>query len=99
MFANTGSARTGLDANTVLASIHTYDSEAGCDAVTFQPCSDKALVNLVRFVDTWRNGAYGINAPFENNRSTGIAVGRYREDIYQMRNVRISWFKQPGDID
>lgn len=39
--ANTGGGRSGKDANTVLASIHTFDKAAGCDAATFQPCSDK----------------------------------------------------------
>ncbi len=43
MTANTGGGRSGKDANTALASIHTFDAAAGCDAVTFQPCSDKAL--------------------------------------------------------
>lgn len=33
--------RSGLDANSILASIHTFDPNAGCDANTFQPCSDK----------------------------------------------------------
>jgi glucoamylase len=34
--ANTGGGRSGKDANTVLASIHTFDAAAGCDALTFQ---------------------------------------------------------------
>ena len=46
MTANTGGGRSGIDANTVLASIHTFDVDAGCDTVTFQPCSDIALSNL-----------------------------------------------------
>ncbi|KAF7348335.1 Glucoamylase [Mycena sanguinolenta] len=44
--ANTGGGRSGIDANTALASIHTFDPAAGCDANTFQPCSDKALSSL-----------------------------------------------------
>jgi glucoamylase len=84
MTANVGQ-RSGLDANTVLASIHTFDPAAGCDAATFQPCSDKALANLHVYVESFRavyplNAAAGRNAP--------IAVGRYPEDVYYNGNVR-----------
>ncbi|KAF8162773.1 glycoside hydrolase family 15 protein [Crassisporium funariophilum] len=81
--ANTGGGRCGLDANTVLASIHTYDVDAGCDATTFQPCSDKALSNLKIYVDSFRS-IYNINS----NAGSGnaVATGRYPEDFYQGGN-------------
>ena len=53
---------------------------AGCDAVTFQPCSDKALANLKAYVDSFRNGVYSINNGVAANAA--IAVGRYFEDVY-----------------
>jgi glucoamylase len=34
---NVNNGRTGKDANTILASIHTFDPAAACDASTFQP--------------------------------------------------------------
>jgi glucoamylase len=82
--ANVGQ-RSGLDANTVLASIHTFDPTAGCDSTTFQPCSDKALANLHAYVESFRT-VYPIN----HNISAGqpISVGRYPEDVYYNGNVR-----------
>ncbi|KAF7782370.1 CAZyme family GH15 and CBM20 [Agaricus bisporus var. burnettii] len=79
MTANTGGGRTGKDANTVLASIHTFDAAAGCDAATFQPCSDRALANLVAYVNAFRS-IYAINSGVPSN--VGIATGRYAEDVY-----------------
>ncbi|EAU86023.1 glucoamylase [Coprinopsis cinerea okayama7 len=76
--ANVGH-RSGKDANTILASIHTFDPDAGCDATTFQPCSDKALSNLKVVVDSFRN-EYSINRGIPANQA--VAVGRYHEDIY-----------------
>ncbi|KAI0057907.1 glucoamylase [Artomyces pyxidatus] len=77
--ANTNSGRSGKDANGALASIHTWDIAAGCDAATFQPCSDKALSNLKVYVDAFRT-IYTIN----NGIPTGsaVATGRYPEDGY-----------------
>ncbi|KIJ40940.1 carbohydrate-binding module family 20 protein [Sphaerobolus stellatus SS14] len=82
--ANTGGGRVAVDANTVLASIHTYDINAGCDATTFQPCSDKALANHKVYVDSFR-GIYSINS---GNRGPGVAAatGRYPEDVYMNGN-------------
>lgn len=77
--ANTGGGRSGLDANTVLASIHTFDSAAGCDPITFQPCSDRALANLKKYVDSFR-AVYPINQPVQ--KSDPVATGRYPEDVY-----------------
>jgi len=79
IIANTGGGRSGKDSNTVLASIHTFDASAGCDATTFQPCSDKALSNLKVYVDSFR-GIYGVNSGIPSNE--GAAVGRYPEDVY-----------------
>ncbi|KAG5644769.1 hypothetical protein DXG03_007677 [Asterophora parasitica] len=77
--SNTQGGRSGIDANSALASIHTFDSAAGCDAVTFQPCSDKALASLKVYVDSFRS-IYTINKGIAANR--GVATGRYPEDVY-----------------
>ncbi|KAF5388878.1 hypothetical protein D9757_005599 [Collybiopsis confluens] len=77
--ANTGGGRSGKDANTVLASIHTFDAAAGCDALTFQPCSDVALSNLLTYVNAFRS-VYSINSGLANN--VAAATGRYPEDSY-----------------
>ncbi|KAI0343607.1 glucoamylase [Trametopsis cervina] len=77
--ANTGGGRSGKDSNTVLTSIHTFDAAAGCDAATFQPCSDKALSNLKVYVDSFRS-IYGVNNGVA--ASSPVAVGRYPEDVY-----------------
>ncbi|TDL22186.1 glycoside hydrolase family 15 protein [Rickenella mellea] len=76
MTANTGGDRSGIDLNTVLASIHTYDIAAGCDAITFQPCSDRAIANLFAYVKAF--DMYKINDGVEDYFSTG----RYPEDVY-----------------
>ncbi|OCH92615.1 glucoamylase [Obba rivulosa] len=81
--ANTGGGRSGKDSNTVLASIHTFDPSAGCDANTFQPCSDKALSNLKVYVDSFRS-IYSINSGAASNAA--VATGRYPEDVYQNGN-------------
>jgi glucoamylase len=75
--------RSGIDVNTVLGSIHTFDAAAGCDATTFQPCSDKALANLLVYVDSFRE-VYPINAGIPEDEA--VAVGRYQEDIYYNGN-------------
>ncbi|KAF7312552.1 Glucoamylase [Mycena indigotica] len=77
--ANTGGSRSGKDANTALASIHTFDPAAGCDAATFQPCSDKALSSLKVYVDSFRS-IYAINQGIASNAA--VATGRYPEDVY-----------------
>lgn len=81
--ANTGGGRSGIDSNTVLTSIHTFDAAAGCDAATFQPCSDKALANLKVYVDSFRS-IYSINSGFSS--SAAVATGRYKEDVYYNGN-------------
>lgn len=87
MTANTGGGRSGKDANTVLASIHTFDLDAGCDATTFQPCSDKALSNLKVYVDSFRS-IYAINDDISSDAA--VATGRYPEDTYYNGNVSIN---------
>ncbi|TRM69210.1 glycoside hydrolase family 15 and carbohydrate-binding module family 20 [Schizophyllum amplum] len=82
MTANTGGGRSGIDANSVLTSIHTFDIEAGCDSVTFQPCSDRALSNLKVYVDSFR-GLYSINSA---GSTDPILTGRYKEDSYYNGN-------------
>ena len=76
MTVNTGGGRSGKDANTVLASIHTFDPAAGCDDTTFQPCSDKALSNLKVYVDAFRS-IYSINSGIASNAA--VATGRGSE--------------------
>ncbi|TRM63293.1 glycoside hydrolase family 15 and carbohydrate-binding module family 20 [Schizophyllum amplum] len=80
--ANTAGGRSGIDANGVLTSIHTFDIAAGCDSVTFQPCSDRALSNLKVYVDSFR-GLYSINTGSDTDP---ILTGRYKEDTYYNGN-------------
>ncbi|KAH9480597.1 Glucoamylase [Psilocybe cubensis] len=84
MTSNTGGGRSGKDANTALASVHNFDPEAGCDSVTFQPCSDKALSSLKVYVDAFRSGIYPINNGIASNAA--VATGRYTEDVYYNGN-------------
>ncbi|GFF25184.1 glucoamylase [Aspergillus udagawae] len=80
---NVNKGRSGIDLNSVLTSIHSFDPAAGCDDSTFQPCSSKALANHKVYVDAFRS-IYRINA----GRGPGKAanVGRYPEDVYQGGN-------------
>ncbi|KAL2819851.1 Six-hairpin glycosidase-like protein [Aspergillus cavernicola] len=78
--------RTGRDAGTLLGVIHTFDPRAGCDDVTFQPCSARALANHHRLMDTFRD-LYEINS--ERSPDQAVAVGRYPEDVYSGGNA---WF-------
>jgi hypothetical protein len=82
--SNTGGGRSGIDANSALGSIHTFDPDAGCDPATFQPCSDKALSSLKVYVDSFRS-IYKINAGLPP--SSAVATGRYPEDVYYDGNV------------
>lgn len=81
--ANTGGGRSGKDANSILTSIHMFDSAATCDATTFQPCSDKALANHKSVTDSFRS-IYTINSGIAEG--TAVAVGRYPEDVYYNGN-------------
>ncbi|KAI9737239.1 MAG: hypothetical protein M1818_005771 [Claussenomyces sp. TS43310] len=80
---NANDGRTGKDVNTILASIHTFDPAAGCDATTFQPCSDRALANHKIVTDSFRS-IYTINSGIAEG--TAVSVGRYPEDSYQGGN-------------
>ncbi|PMD45419.1 carbohydrate-binding module family 20 protein [Hyaloscypha variabilis F] len=80
---NENNGRTGKDSNTLLGSIHQFDSAAGCDATTFQPCSDRALANHKVVTDSFRS-IYTINSGIAEG--TAVAVGRYPEDSYQGGN-------------
>ncbi|EED14995.1 glucan 1,4-alpha-glucosidase, putative [Talaromyces stipitatus ATCC 10500] len=86
MNANTGGGRSGKDANTVLTSIATFDPEATCDDVTFQPCSPRALANHKVYTDSFRS-VYGLNSGIAEG--VAVAVGRYPEDSYYNGNP---WF-------
>jgi glucoamylase len=76
---NGGEYRNGRDANSVLTSIHNFDPAVGCDANTFQPCSDRALSNHKAYVDSFRS-IYRINSGIPQGQA--VAVGRYSEDVY-----------------
>ncbi|KAL8711361.1 MAG: hypothetical protein Q9220_004258 [cf. Caloplaca sp. 1 TL-2023] len=80
---NGQSGRNGRDTNSVLGSIHTFDPDAGCDDMTFQPCSSRALANHKAVTDSFRP-AYRINAGIPQGQA--VAVGRYTEDIYMGGN-------------
>ncbi|KAK4122603.1 carbohydrate-binding module family 20 protein [Parathielavia appendiculata] len=80
---NGGEYRSGKDANSLLASIHTFDPAVGCDAITFQPCSDRALSNHKAYVDSFRS-VYAINSGIPQGKA--VAVGRYSEDVYYNGN-------------
>ncbi|KAL4947229.1 Six-hairpin glycosidase-like protein [Aspergillus filifer] len=84
--ANTGGGRSGKDANTVLASIHTFDPDAACDDTTFQPCSSRALANHKVYTDSFRS-VYSLNAGIA--QGVAVAAGRYPEDSYYNGNP---WF-------
>ncbi|PWY70942.1 putative glucoamylase precursor [Aspergillus heteromorphus CBS 117.55] len=75
--------RSGIDANSVIASIHIFDPAATCDDVTFQPCSARALSNHKVYVDSFRS-IYTVNQGRSNGQA--VAVGRYPEDVYQGGN-------------
>ena len=75
---NQNNGRGGLDANTLLASIHSFDPSLGCDSLTFQPCSDKALSNHKAVTDSFRPWPINNGIP----RGQAVAVGRYIEDVY-----------------
>jgi len=79
--ANDG--RSGLDANSLLSSIHTFDPAARCDDTTFQPCSERALSNHKLVIDSFRS-LYRVNSG--KSAGSAIAIGRYAEDTYEGGN-------------
>ncbi|KAL4923800.1 Six-hairpin glycosidase-like protein [Aspergillus undulatus] len=84
--SNLDNGRTGKDAGTLLGVIYTFDPRAQCDSATYQPCSDRALANHHRLMDTFRD-LYEINA--DRGQDQAVAVGRYPEDQYAGGNP---WF-------
>ncbi|KAH7324456.1 putative glucoamylase GMY2 [Stachybotrys elegans] len=80
---NVNDGRTGLDANSLLSSLHTFDPEANCTDATFQPCSARALSNHKAVVDSFR-AEYAINRGIPQGRAP--AIGRYNEDVYYNGN-------------
>jgi glucoamylase len=80
---NLDTTRSGIDLNSILGSIHTFDPEASCDDSTFQPCSARALANHKVYVDGFRS-IYEINSGLSNGSAAN--VGRYPEDVYQGGN-------------
>ncbi|KAF2196784.1 glucoamylase precursor [Delitschia confertaspora ATCC 74209] len=80
---NTGVQRSGVDANTLLGSIATFDPAATCSDTLFQPCSARALSNLKTYVDAFRT-LYTINS--KTPKTSPVATGRYAEDIYYNGN-------------
>ncbi|KAL3471218.1 Six-hairpin glycosidase-like protein [Aspergillus californicus] len=78
--------RTGKDAGTLLGVIYTFNPRSGCDDVTFQPCSPRALANHHRLMATFRD-LYEING--DRSPDQAVAVGRYPEDVYVGGNP---WF-------
>ncbi|KAH8677484.1 family 15 glycosyl hydrolase [Xylariales sp. PMI_506] len=83
---NENNGRSGKDANSVLTSIAGFDPTLGCDATTFQPCSDRALANHKVYVDAFRS-IYSLNSGISS--SSAVATGRYPEDSYYNGNP---WF-------
>ncbi|KAH8704141.1 putative glucoamylase precursor [Talaromyces proteolyticus] len=80
-FADNG--RSGVDVNSAIGVIATFDPEAGCDDTTFQPCSARALANHKVLTDSFRD-VFSLNANI--SAGTAVAVGRYPEDVFQGGN-------------
>jgi glucoamylase len=80
---NGNGGRSAKDANVILGSIHSFDPALGCDAATFQPCSDRALASHKVVVDSFRS-LYSINSGI--SAGSAVAVGRYPEDTYYNGN-------------
>ncbi|CEQ42478.1 SPOSA6832_04291 [Sporobolomyces salmonicolor] len=86
-----GVNRSGLDANSILATLLSpFDSTSSsfspsgpCDSSLFTPCSDRMLVNHKAVVDSFR-GLYALEG--EQQDGSAIAIGRYREDVYYSGN-------------
>ncbi|KAI1172351.1 family 15 glycosyl hydrolase [Nemania sp. FL0916] len=80
---NVNNGRSGKDSNAPLGTIHNFDPALGCDAATFQPCSDRALASHKVYVDSFRS-IYNINSGI--GAGSAVAVGRYPEDVYYNGN-------------
>jgi glucoamylase len=53
---------------------------SGPDATTFQPGSDKALLNHYTTVNSFRGSLYSINSGIAAGNA--VNIGRYQEDTY-----------------
>jgi len=80
---NLNDGRTGMDVNSILSSIHTFDPLSKCTDATFQPCSSRALANHKAVTDSFRTG-FGINKDIGQGKA--VAIGRYSEDVYYHGN-------------
>ncbi|KAK8025728.1 glucoamylase [Apiospora arundinis] len=80
---NVNNGRSGKDTNVFISTNEGFDPALGCDAATFQPCSDRALASHKVVVDSFRS-IYGINSGI--GKGQGVAVGRYPEDTYYNGN-------------
>jgi hypothetical protein len=58
----------------------TISPAAGPDAITFQPGSDKALLNHYTTVNSFRGSLYSINSHIAAGQA--VNIGRYKEDVY-----------------
>lgn len=72
-----------LDSGTTVGIIHGFDYKAGCDATTFQPCSDRALAHHYQWVNVFRT-IYPLNTG--KNAGEAVALGRYAPDAYYNGN-------------
>ena len=82
---NVNNGRSGIDANTMLGAISVFDVKAPCNSPTLQPCHSQSLASFKVFVDAFRNpNLYPINAGIP--ATSGVAVGRYPEDVYYNGN-------------
>jgi len=66
-----------VDIASLFASAYNFDLAAGCDAATFQPCSDRALSSLKVIVERFRS-LYAITRDYPTNM--GNAIGLFYED-------------------
>ncbi|KAL4878216.1 Six-hairpin glycosidase-like protein [Aspergillus karnatakaensis] len=84
--SNLDGGRSGKDTSTLLGIIYTFNPRSGCDDITFQPCSDRALANHYKVTDVFRD-LYELNA--DRSQDQAAALGRYPEDQYAGGNP---WF-------
>ena len=64
----TTGGRSGIGAAPLTVSVFNFDPTLGCDPVTFQPCSDRALSTLKVVGDAFRE-LFPINKELPSNQS------------------------------
>ncbi|KAI0267069.1 Six-hairpin glycosidase-like protein [Gloeopeniophorella convolvens] len=69
--------RSGLGSAPLMVSVLNFDPTLGCDAATFQPCSDRALSTLKVLGDAYRK-RFSINQNVPVNDP--VLLGRFLED-------------------